>query len=365
MKVAEPSAFAKALAEYQILPDFLLLPSAYFLPWLEVALGAALLLGLKCRLAATICGFLSGVFALAITSALIRGLEVDCGCFSGGAAADISHILLNLVMLGCACFLVDKGAGAFSLDQRWGQHSNAPVSEHRSPLALPIFGLIALIVGGLMGSRQPYWADRLFRPMSSDRILFEPSQIDLGSLWQGELVERTAIYRNISPRTVVITRAGSSCNCTTPELTTRTLLPGQTGELSVGFKAGNRPGLARSKVRLHLEDQGRPAVLELTGEVKTAAEVQPDVLTLAPGGYGEVEVLLHRPYSEKPEVTVVTQSPPVEVEVLSTGEKNKYRLQVRLAEHDDSEVGRQTIWQVQVQLSSNPESPLRFYVKKA
>ncbi|GAA2629609.1 MauE/DoxX family redox-associated membrane protein [Paractinoplanes durhamensis] len=53
-------------------------------PFLEIAVGLLLLIGLAVRLSAAISALLLVVFIAGIISAWARGLQIDCGCFSKG-----------------------------------------------------------------------------------------------------------------------------------------------------------------------------------------------------------------------------------------------------------------------------------------
>jgi len=84
-KVADPPGFAKAIWGYALFPAWSLSPLALVLPWLELACGLALCLGLWVRAAALWTGALLLSFCLALGFNLARRHPVDCGCF--GAAA--------------------------------------------------------------------------------------------------------------------------------------------------------------------------------------------------------------------------------------------------------------------------------------
>jgi uncharacterized membrane protein YphA (DoxX/SURF4 family) len=54
------------------------------LPFVELALGVLLLIGLATRVVAGISAVLLLVFIAGIASAWARGLSIDCGCFGSG-----------------------------------------------------------------------------------------------------------------------------------------------------------------------------------------------------------------------------------------------------------------------------------------
>ncbi len=86
LKAADPAETVVAVRAYRLLPDELVRPVATALPWLEIALGLFLLIGLAVRLAAVASWLLLAVLVAAIGSAWARGLSIDCGCFGGGGA---------------------------------------------------------------------------------------------------------------------------------------------------------------------------------------------------------------------------------------------------------------------------------------
>jgi uncharacterized membrane protein YphA (DoxX/SURF4 family) len=80
-KVLNPEAFAKAVYNYQILPDFLINLTAIILPWLELILGLSLIIGLFREGTVSIVTFLLVVFFGVMVFNLARGLDIHCGCF--------------------------------------------------------------------------------------------------------------------------------------------------------------------------------------------------------------------------------------------------------------------------------------------
>jgi putative oxidoreductase len=80
-KIPEPARFADSIANYKILPDFLLMPMAYTVPWIQLIAGVCIILDIYAQSSAFIlCGLLV-VYIAAITSAFVRGFEIECGCF--------------------------------------------------------------------------------------------------------------------------------------------------------------------------------------------------------------------------------------------------------------------------------------------
>ncbi|MBN2031813.1 MAG: DoxX family membrane protein [Deltaproteobacteria bacterium] len=91
-KIIHPGQFAEVIHNYQILPDLLINPTAIILPWLELILGAFLLIGIWLPGAVFLTNLLLVLFLGAMVFNLTRGLDIHCGCFSttvdlGDAAA--------------------------------------------------------------------------------------------------------------------------------------------------------------------------------------------------------------------------------------------------------------------------------------
>ena len=81
-KILHPADFARAVYNYQILPNGLINPAALVLPWMELLLGLFLVSGKWMPGAALWSNGLLWAFFLALLFNRYRGLDVHCGCFS-------------------------------------------------------------------------------------------------------------------------------------------------------------------------------------------------------------------------------------------------------------------------------------------
>ena len=114
-KIFHPADFARIVYHYQLIgPSQHIGPwaanlLAVTLPWIEVVVGLMLITGVWRREAAMVTGGLLVVFIVAVSSALLRGIDIEnCGCFSvtgEGRAAGIKLILGDLAMLAAALLL--------------------------------------------------------------------------------------------------------------------------------------------------------------------------------------------------------------------------------------------------------------------
>lgn len=104
-KIIHPAAFAEAVYNYQILPDALINLTAIVLPWLELILGAFLILGLWLPGAALLCNLLLITFFGALVFNLARGLDIHCGCFSTSQEGT-SNLCMCLYLIRDGIFLL-------------------------------------------------------------------------------------------------------------------------------------------------------------------------------------------------------------------------------------------------------------------
>src|SRR5213595_4038742 len=101
LKVLDPVQFAHDIDHYKILPWTIGVGLAFYLPWLEIFCGLALILRLFYCGALKILTALVVVFLVATIAAKVRGLDITCGCF-GHASQNWSfpaHLALDLGIL--------------------------------------------------------------------------------------------------------------------------------------------------------------------------------------------------------------------------------------------------------------------------
>jgi uncharacterized membrane protein YphA (DoxX/SURF4 family) len=123
LKLGNPLGSARAVQAYDVLPFEVAKYLGYGLPWLEVAVGALLVVGLLTRANALVGTLLMAAFVVGIAQAWARGLTIDCGCFGGGgqvAASETrygSEIARDLALALCGLWLVVRPASTWSLDR--------------------------------------------------------------------------------------------------------------------------------------------------------------------------------------------------------------------------------------------------------
>ncbi len=97
LKVRDPLEFANDINNYHLLPWTVGVRLAFYLPWLEILAGLALIFHRLFSGALAITGALMLGFIAATIWAKVQGINVACGCF-GAASSNLtftSHLVLN------------------------------------------------------------------------------------------------------------------------------------------------------------------------------------------------------------------------------------------------------------------------------
>ena len=116
-KAAEPELFARSIANYKLLPIFLINIIAIILPWIELCAGVLLFFGVSVKENSAILSGLLLIFIIAIAISLIRGLDIECGCFGtvDGAKIGVQKLLENFGLLILGFILIIFNSNTWSL----------------------------------------------------------------------------------------------------------------------------------------------------------------------------------------------------------------------------------------------------------
>jgi len=76
--------FAMSIDAYGLLPEWAVLFIARTLPWFELAIGVALLIGIWLRYVSAAAALLLAVFFGIMLMSYGKGMGIDCGCFGVG-----------------------------------------------------------------------------------------------------------------------------------------------------------------------------------------------------------------------------------------------------------------------------------------
>lgn len=123
LKVTHPYTSAAAVRAYRLLPNNVANAIGYVLPWIEIGIALALILGLGVRICAVISVILFMAFVGGIGSAWARGLTIDCGCFGGGgqvaagATKYWQEMMRDMGLIIIAGYLIWRPKSKFALGQ--------------------------------------------------------------------------------------------------------------------------------------------------------------------------------------------------------------------------------------------------------
>ncbi|GAA5129497.1 MauE/DoxX family redox-associated membrane protein [Pseudonocardia adelaidensis] len=126
LKAVDPDQTYVAVRAYDVLPAAGVEVVAALLPWVELALGVLLLVGVGTRLVAALSAALLLVFVVGVAQAWARGLSIDCGCFGGGGAVEpgettyVQEIVRDVGFLLMAGWLIVRPRTVLALDDRIG-----------------------------------------------------------------------------------------------------------------------------------------------------------------------------------------------------------------------------------------------------
>jgi uncharacterized membrane protein YphA (DoxX/SURF4 family) len=121
-KLTQPTQNIADVRDFQILPSSLITPFAYAQPYVELALGLLLVIGLGTRLVALLSSIILLVYIGGIISLGARGISISCGCGGGGGQVAEGQtrytldVLRDLLYLIPALWLLWKPRSKFSAD---------------------------------------------------------------------------------------------------------------------------------------------------------------------------------------------------------------------------------------------------------
>lgn len=108
IKAIAPDQLAVDISHYRLAPAWAIGPLAFYLPWIEIAAGLALLWRPLRRGGCLVIAVLLLVFIAATASAWLRGLDIRCGCFGAASGATGNHLWSigrNLLLLAGVAFI--------------------------------------------------------------------------------------------------------------------------------------------------------------------------------------------------------------------------------------------------------------------
>jgi uncharacterized membrane protein YphA (DoxX/SURF4 family) len=123
LKLSDVQQFVFAVKAFRILPDHLVIFTAFALPVTELIAGVLLVLGLWARESVLVLIGLLAVFIVGVISVLARNMDIKCSCF-GDLEWPCKHgvtycqVIRNLFMIALGLPVLIWGAGKMSLDAK-------------------------------------------------------------------------------------------------------------------------------------------------------------------------------------------------------------------------------------------------------
>ncbi|SNR79556.1 Methylamine utilisation protein MauE [Methylobacillus rhizosphaerae] len=107
-KLRQPEEFQGVVANYRLLPSFMVVPFARLLPWIELVCAAALLVPPAREIAAWVAAALFVMFGLALAINVGRGrTHIDCGCVrrpTSMSRIGMFHVLRAIALAGVSLY---------------------------------------------------------------------------------------------------------------------------------------------------------------------------------------------------------------------------------------------------------------------
>jgi putative oxidoreductase len=110
-KVPNMELFAEETANYRMLPASLVPIFAVCLAGVEILSSLLMFLGIAVRASAAVVGLMLVAFIIALSQALLRGIDLRCGCFGGSELASWWTVARDVAMLAACVPLLKAGGG--------------------------------------------------------------------------------------------------------------------------------------------------------------------------------------------------------------------------------------------------------------
>jgi uncharacterized membrane protein YphA (DoxX/SURF4 family) len=99
-KIADPPGFVADITHYRLTAYSIAIATGVYLPWLELICGTCVICRWRERAALVIISGLCLLFTIALSSAWLRGLDLNCGCFGHGPSASPVIAIMRTISLG-------------------------------------------------------------------------------------------------------------------------------------------------------------------------------------------------------------------------------------------------------------------------
>jgi hypothetical protein len=116
---------------------------------------------------------------------------------------------------------------------------------------------------------------------SGSEITFESLMHDFGEIGAGTKNECEFKFKNTGDALLKISKVHAPCGCTVPTLTKKEFAPGESGTLTVIFRASSKSGTATKRLYVHSNDKARPKLgLTIKAKIVMKVEHEPERLNI-------------------------------------------------------------------------------------
>lgn len=97
----------------------------------------------------------------------------------------------------------------------------------------------------------------------------DPNFYDFGTVKEGEVIKHTFVLKNNEAEPITIKEVNTSCACTTPKVSSNTVLPGKEVSIEIAFDTKGYPGLRKRQLFVHTDSKKSSLVIfEIQADVK-------------------------------------------------------------------------------------------------
>lgn len=98
-------------------------------------------------------------------------------------------------------------------------------------------------------------------------LTFEKNTHDFGDIYQGDRVEKVFTFTNTGNEPLIISDIRVTCGCTVPKWPRQPIMPGEKGEITVGFNSAGKMGKQNKTVTVISNTVGDDALITFTTNV--------------------------------------------------------------------------------------------------
>ena len=148
-------------------------------------------------------------------------------------------------------------------------------------------GMSLIIAWGLFCLPTPVWAQGSGEKTSTEKpsekkpdLQFEQKTFDFGDIYKGAEVSHTFKFTNKGNEVLKVERVRTSCGCTAALISSKSIKPGENGEIESTFRSKNFRGRITKKIYVHSNDPDEGVLqLGIKGNVIDEISLDPNSIS--------------------------------------------------------------------------------------